>query len=206
MTDLTDLLEDIHSCLEHSDALVDVEDLENKMVALSLYIEEEKGEDKRNLVLLYNKLADSVGRLGLSVKHYEAEAEADAEQEPAESEVFRRRLGAPSPGGKAEDRSGSPRMSKAAGDDEVSSISLSILEQSRELKKKSELFGQLTDESKSLIDGVSSSIRRNVTDLHKKVASLEQKEWWKLGRFDVLWVVLLVLVLFVGMYVFIRIS
>jgi hypothetical protein len=174
-----DLLEEIKRGLEHAEALSDPGSLEDKMLGLSLYIEDAKGGEKRRLLFAYNELADKMREAGISVEKCEEEGE--------EKEVGRKR-----------------GESESKGEEET--LVLSILNYSKELKRRSEYLGKITEESKSLIDALAGTVRKNVGALNREVSRLEKKEWWRLGRLDMMWILVLVVLAFMGMYVLIRVS
>jgi len=167
--------------LARSKRAVDKEKLHSKILALYMYLE--RGERKNHkYVEEYNKLAEECKEKEIrGIKLYK---NRDVEEE---KEIARKR----------ED------VKKA---ERTEQIAASILEHSRTLKKKTEAFGAMVDISKDLVEKVAASVRKNVYSVEKGVEQLEKRHWWSFTTRNTVAMVIFVIIVFIFMYFFIRIS
>lgn len=168
--DVIELIGEIKECISHLDAMDSYEGLEDKMIALLVYVKDCK-EDRSKLIKTYNSLVDRVKGV-LDVDYFEEEEALDRQK---------------------------------TGNGEKG-IEEEILQQSINLRERTETFGRLTEESKKLIGRVEDSIRGNIKKIGKEMEVLEKNEWWRIGGLRLLWVFGAVIALFFIMYFLIKVG
>ncbi|KAI5172083.1 hypothetical protein NEFER03_1328 [Nematocida sp. LUAm3] len=175
--DLLHLLEETKELLKEDEKEVD--EIQSKIIAMSLYLDEYSEEDKEHLVEEYNRLVEEAKEAGVTrIKRYNLKKKEVKEEEKTKKREVK----------------------------EEDEIARNILEKSRLLKKKSESFGSMVDVSKDYVDTISGSVRKNVHNVEKGVGSLEKREIFSITTSGLIFIMGIVVLVFILMYALIRIS
>ncbi|KAI5186266.1 hypothetical protein NEHOM01_1355 [Nematocida homosporus] len=160
----------------------DKDEIQSKIAALYLYISEEKSDKLDEIIEKYNELVDKAKQFGIKrIKKHRPKEVIQEKEELKERKT---------------------KQSK----EEAEKLAMKILEKSKTLKEKSESFGNMVEISKDVLEKVSHSVRKNVTQVQKGVNALETKPWWSFGTLDIITTIGFVIAIFIIMYVFIRAS
>ncbi|KAI5162967.1 hypothetical protein NEAUS04_1277 [Nematocida ausubeli] len=178
------MAKDIHLLLKETKKLLerkdpeDKDDIHSQLVGLYLYLQEYNEEDRESLVAAYNELVDRGLSAGISkLKKIIKKA----------SEVVKIK-----------------KREEPEENAETQKLTASILDHSKTLKKKAESFGQMLENSKSFVENVSAGVRENVKQVEKGVHAMDSKEWYNLSTSQLVFLLGIVLLIFILMYVVIR--